>query len=220
MGNVLATDRSRPEAIDTEAGANRVNLDELVETSPYLNRYSDIIALMVLEHQTQMHNFLTLANYETRRAEHYDSIMAKALGRSDDYRSDSRDRRIAGVADKLVRYMLFEGEFELTAPVSGVSDFADEFSSRGPRDGRGRSLRDFDLQTRLFKYPCSYLIYSPSFDELPPDVKQEVYRRLGEVLAGDDPSGDFDHLSAGTRNAIREILLETKPEVAGVLTSS
>ena len=211
MGNAISHDRSNPEAIDIESAANRTDLRDLVNTAPYLQPTSDIVALMVMEHQTQMHNFITLANFETRHAQYYDRIMNKALGRPDDYQSESTGRRISAVAEKLVRYMLFVDEFQLTSPVKGVSDFAAEFSSRGPCDNQGRSLRQLDLTKRLFKYPCSYLIYSDSFDSLPALVKQEVYRRLSDVLSGSDQDAQFEHLSSADRTAIREILADTKP---------
>ena len=68
----------------------------------------------------------------------------------------------------------------LGRPADGPSDFA----RRGPRDSKGRSLRDLDLKTRLFRYPCSYLIDSRAFDSLPAEVKDYVYRRLWEILDG------------------------------------
>jgi hypothetical protein len=112
-----------------------------------------------------------------------------------------------------VKYLLFRGEAPLTAKLQGTSSFADEFAARGLRDPQGRSLRDFDLQRRLFKYPCSYLIYSRPFDELPVEMKDFVLRRLWEVLSGADQSKDFAHLSDEDRSAIREILLATKPDL-------
>jgi hypothetical protein len=66
----------------------------------------------------------------------------------------------------------------------------------GVRDSKGRSLRDFDLRSRIFRYPCSYLIYSESFDSLPEPAKSYVYHRLLEVLSGQDQSPDFAKLSA------------------------
>lgn len=56
--------------------------------------------------------------------------------------------------------MLFVDEAPLTGPVKGGSGFAEAFAARGPRDGKGRSLRDFALRRRLFRYPCSYMIYT------------------------------------------------------------
>ena len=95
--------------------------------------------------------------------------------------------------------------------VKGTSSFAKDFEARGPHDSPGRSLRDFDLQTRMFKYPCSYMIYSQSFDRLPDTVMQYVLPRLHDVLTGRDTSEEFSHLSSDDRKAILEILNETTP---------
>lgn len=210
MGNVVVTDRDRPELLDTEQGANVTDLSDRMNTQPYLSPHSDIVALMVLEHQTRMQNLITRANFETRSAQHYDEVMIKVMDRPADYRSESAQRRIESAAEKLVQYMLFADELTLTDPVQGTSDFASEFSARGPRDSQGRSLRDFDLAGRIMKYPCSYLIYSKPFDNLPEEAKDRVYRRLFDVLAGQDTSDRFTHLTAADRQAILEILRETK----------
>lgn len=211
MGNVFSKSRLDPEKIDREEGANVTDLSNRVDVSPYLTPHSDIVALMVLEHQTQMQNAITAANFENRSAAHSDGIMNAALDRPKDYRSDTTKRRVASVGDKLLRYLLFAEEFQLSAPVKGTSAFAKEFQSKGPRDSQGRSLRDFDLTTRMFKYPCSYLIYSPAFDALPPEVKLYVTQRLHDILTGQYKSEEFAHLSAEDRKAILEILTETKP---------
>jgi hypothetical protein len=108
--------------------------------------------------------------------------------------------------------MLFSKAVPLTAPVQGTSNFTAEFSALGPRDSNGRSLRDFDLKTRLFRYPLSYLIYSKAFDGLPQPVKTYVHGRLRDILTGADKSPAFAHLSAADRKAILEILTETKPD--------
>jgi hypothetical protein len=213
MGNVLADDRDRPENLDREKGANATDLASFLKVEPYLEPTSDIVALMVLEHQTQMHNLLTLASYEARSAAHYDTIMNEAFDRPADHQGESTQRRIASVGDKVLQYMLFNEEFQLTSPVEGASSFAEEFAAAGKRDAQGRSLRDFDLKRRLFKYPCSYLIDSPSFDALPAPVKSYICRRLDEVLTGKDQSPEFAHLSAEDRRNIREILQATKPDL-------
>ena len=97
----------------------------------------------------------------------------------------------------------------------GPAVFAEEFASRGKRDAQGRSLRELDLKTRLFRYPCSYLIDSPAFDALPPEVLSRVKTRLQKILTGEDDSPAYAHLSAEDRQAILEILQATKPEVLG-----
>src|SRR4029453_8088855 len=110
------------------------------------------------------------------------------------------------VAEPVVRAMLFSGEAPLTDSVAGTSRFADDFVKQGPRDSRGRSLRDLDLRTRLLRYPLSYVISSHSFDQMPTVLKEYVYRRLREVLRGDDKSPAYAQLSAADREAILAIL--------------
>ena len=211
MGNVIVTNRQRPELLETAAGANVTDLATLVETAPYLTPHSDIVALMVLEHQVRMHNLITATNYHARMALHYEEAINKALGRPADYLSESTRRRYESPAEKLLRYMLFVDETPLEGSISGTSKFAEEFAARGPRDRGRRSLRDFDLERRLFKYPCSYEIYSAAFDAMPEVVKDYIYRRLHAVLIGQEQSSDFARLSAADRRAILEILADTKP---------
>ena len=171
----------------------------LPDTADYLTNYSDIVAHLVLAHQTQMHNLITQTNYQTR--------LAPYAGKD----ADAARRQFERPAEQLVRYLLFANEAPLEEPVAGTSGFAQEFEARGPRDGRGRSLRDFDLQRRIFKYPCSYLIYSEAFDAIPQPAKDYVYRRIFEVLSGREQGPDFASLSAEDRQAILEILVATKP---------
>jgi len=213
MGNAIASDKNDPEKLDKETHANLNGLGKLVDTSPYLTPHSDIVALMVLEHQADMHNLITRANYDTRRALRDAAVLNEMLDEPADYLSPSIRRRIANAGEKLLKYMLFVDETRLTDTVQGTSAFATQFSSRGPHDSQGRSLRQFDLNRRLFKYPCSYLIYSAAFDGLPNPVKHRVYDRLREVLASKDTDEEFQHLSAADRKAISEILLETKPDL-------
>jgi hypothetical protein len=210
MGNVLVSDRAHPEQLDTKAGANVTDLSGKFDTSAYLTSKSDIVALMVLEHQVKMHNLITLANYQAKIAIHYARAINKALGEPENTISESTARRFQGPAEELVKYMLFVDEAELNDPVRGITSFTSDFSARGPRDREGRSLRDFDLNKRLFTYPCSYLIYSKSFDALPGPVRDHVYRRLWEVLTGQDQSPTYARRTAAERKAILEILRETK----------
>jgi len=213
LGNLIVRGNPRPEDIDNSPNVNVTNLDRYFKTSPYLTPHSDIVALMVMEHQTEMHNRLTRANMQTRIALRDEAEFNKALGRPADYRSDSTLSRIKNAGEPVVRYMLFCEEAPLSDPLKGTSGFAEEFAKRGPRDGKRRSLRDFDLKRRLFAYPCSYLIYSEAFDALPAPAKDYVMRRLWEVLSGKDASKEFAHLSTADRQAILEILRETKPNL-------
>ncbi|MFN3148706.1 hypothetical protein [Bremerella sp.] len=213
MGNVYSNDRYKPENLDREAGANVTDLSEMFQVDKYVTPHSDIVALMVLEHQLQMQNYLTLASHESRRSAHHDQVMNKALERPANYVSETTTRRVQSAADKVVKHMLMVDEAPLTATIAGTSRFAEEFQAKGIKDSQGRSLRDLDLKTRLFKYPCSYMIYSKTFDKLPLDMQATIAKRLREVLAGEDTSGDFDHLTSADRKAISEILQETKPDL-------
>jgi hypothetical protein len=211
MGNVVVRDRNNPEDLDRAAGANVTGLSDRFDTRPYLTDDSDIVALMVLEHQTQMHNRITAANYQARLALHYEKGINEALGRPADAVSPSTARRFEAPAEALVQYMLFANEAPLTAPLVGTSGFAEQFAARGIRDRQGRSLRDFDLTTRLFRYPCSYLIDSEAFEALPAPVKDHVFRRLEAILTGADASPAYARLTPEDRRAILEILRDTKP---------
>lgn len=214
LGNLIVHGYREPETVDNRAGQNVTQLKDHCEIGSYLGRHSDLVALMVMEHQAEMHNLIARANYQTRTALYEEVELNRELGRPADYRSETTYRRIKNAGDPLVKYMFFSKETPLTEKLRGTSTFAEEFVRHGPRDAKGRSLRDFDLEKRLFKYPCSHLIYSEAFAALPEAVKTHVYGRMQEVLAGRDYSRDFDHLSADDRQALREILSATKADLA------
>jgi len=193
------------------------------DPSAYLTSGSDEVALLVLAHQTQMHNLITLTNYKTRIALH-DLSSSPATGSAASAGSappalaslpEATRRQFERPAEQLLRYLLFANETALPGldakQMIAGSAFAREFAARGPRDSQGRSLRDFDLSTRIFRYRCSYLIYSDAFDALPEPSKTYVYHRLLQILSGQDDDPDFESLSTQDRQAILEILLETKP---------
>jgi hypothetical protein len=209
LGNLIIPGRTEPEEIDNAAGHNNVSLEGRFDTSRYLSPHSDIVALMVLEHQTGAHNYLTRASFLTRQATHYQQALNREMGAPADQVWNSTKSRIKSACEPLVEYLLFSGEAPLTARLEGTTDFAADFAQRGPRDKQGRSLRDLDLERRLFKYPCSYLIYSPSFSALPTEARDYVFRRLWEVLTGKDQSEKFAHLSPENRANILAILLDT-----------
>ncbi|HTS61829.1 MAG TPA: hypothetical protein VMH28_07375 [Candidatus Acidoferrales bacterium] len=168
-------DRSNAVAIDPAEPGSLQPLPRFQATE-YLAPHSDIVALMTFEHQTHMTNLLTRLNWLTRIGE--PSAIDAALRET-------------------VAYMTFEDEAPLLEPVEGASSFANTFAQRGPRDRKGRSLRDFDLKTRLFRYPLSYMIHSEAFDVLPLPIRRKIYRALEEKLPPD----------------ALQILRETKPDV-------
>jgi hypothetical protein len=210
MGNVLVQDKEHPEKIDRAVGANFVNLTERFDTSHYLTAHSDIVAHLVQAHQTQMHNLITLTNYQTSIALYAEANRKKNGWHYFDKPSDETRKQYEAPAEELLRYLLFINEAPLTGQIKGTSGFTEEFAALGRRDSLGRSLRDFDLNRRIFKYPCSYLIYSEAFDALPQPAKHYIYRRLLEVLTERDQSPGFARLTREDRRAILEILLATK----------
>ncbi len=208
-GNLLFEESSTPEKPETLTGANLTSLISRFSPKGYLTPHSDIVALLVLEHQTQLHNLVTRLNYETRLALHHQQILDEALQRRTEGLSESSRRRIERATEDLVRHLLFIGEARWKSPISGTTSFANDFSAAARRDRRGRSLRDLDLQTKLFRYPCSYLIYSDSIAALPPAARDELWRQLGEALSGKSRHKDYQAIPAADRQAVIEILRET-----------
>jgi hypothetical protein len=185
MGNQSVENPSEADDMDLADGSNVTDLHRYFDTGAYLRPDSDIVSLMVLEHQTRMVNLISRLGWETR--------IALANGQNLSI--------VDPIVKELVKYMLFADEAPLKSPIEGNSEYARQFSQQGPRDKQGRSLRDFDLKTRLFRYPCSFLIYSAQFDALPPEALARVYARLHEVLTAMN--------SAGSK-AVLEILAATK----------
>ena len=180
--------------VEAEA-ASVTDLREFLDVAKYPTASSDMVAILVLEHQSHMQNLITRL--------HRSSVAAMA--------KDGNIRQLKDQAETLLKYLLFVDEAPLKGPVRGSTDFARIFQARGINDGKGRSLRDFDLKRRLFKYPCSYLIYSDSFKQMHPAMRDYLWRRLHIILTGQDNSPVYDNLTAVQRRNIREILTATVP---------
>jgi len=174
MGNAVASDPENPLDLDKTHSQNVTSLADRLDVSKYLTGSSDIVALMTLEHQVGAVNRLGALGVQYDRAQRFGTVDADAAKID----ADVRD---------LVDYLTFAEEAPLREPVRGVSTFTTSFAARGPRDRQGRSLREFDLSTRLFRYRLSYMIYSDLFDALPPSLRVRVYARLREVLSDRDP---------------------------------
>ena len=181
--NGAAGETHRGNAVSTDPEFTTSMAAPRFDAKSYLAPSSDIVALMTLEHQTQMTNLLTRLSWEARIS--------------------PLDPGFASRIEEVVRYMLFLDEVPLREAIRGVSSFTETFPREGPRDRKGRSLRDFDLEKRLFRYPLSYMVYSRHFDGLPRDVRERLCRRLHELLPGEE------------RQALLEILRDTKPGLPG-----
>jgi hypothetical protein len=212
LGN-LTYDARPVTAADTDpSGLNVTDLGDRFGTKGYLTGQSDLVALSVLAHQAAAHNALTRASFDVRAALHREAALNRDLEQAPDYRWPSTTTVLDGAATTLVECFLFCDEAPLAGPIEGTTTFARDFAARGPTDAEGRSLRQFDLERRLFRHPCSFLIYSASFDALPAELRARFWARIGAVLTAADPGPRFAHLSADQRRAIRAILVATKPD--------
>lgn len=201
--NPELTDPLNPGVASKNGTQNVTSLDDRFDTSRYLAPTSDIVALMTIEHQTRMNNLMTRIGWDARIA----------LREGNGKLQDAARTKIDAEIEEMLGYMLFADEAPLKSPVKGVSTFTKTFAERGPRDAKGRSLRDFDLEKRLFRYPLSYMIYSAAFDGMPEVVRERVYQRLYEILTGQDKSKTFAGISAADRQAVLEIVQATKPHL-------
>ena len=181
-------------------------LDGLFDLTGYPTPYSDIVALLVLEHRTRMTNLLVRTGWEARVAGYDGAPAARPSG------GPATDR-VQEAAHDLVDYLLFVYEAPLPAGIRSTSGFAEWFSAQGPFDRQGRSLHQLDLDGRLLRYPCSFLIYTDAFDALPELAKDAVYRRMWEVLSGQATDDRYSHLTLDDRQAVVEILRDTKPDL-------
>lgn len=188
-GNVVMNPDTRAEPPAAE-GQNLTSLKGRFDLSRYSRPSSDIVALMVLDHEV---GFLNLVG----------SVRALAA-----YKAPAR--QMTEAIDELADYMLGVDGAVLTAPVKGVSGFAERFTADGIKDGKGRSLYDLDLKTRLFRYPLSPMVYSQAFEALPSEAKAEIYARLAKVLSGQDASAKYAGLAKTDRDAALEILRATR----------
>jgi hypothetical protein len=208
LGNAMFTDEDEknPQTVVTAKTLKLDTLQSKFNTGNYLWPYSDAGALMVFDHQMHMQNLITRVGWEIRAAQ-YDARNQPAFDMA---------ALLRGTAEEFVDYLLFIDEAPLPAAIatprrgSPSSRFATTFAAQGPRDRKGRSLRDLDLQSRLLRYPCSYMIYSQAFDALPAEAQDAIYRRMWQVLSGGLKEKKYARLALADRRAIVEILRDTR----------
>lgn len=208
MGNQMAADGAG--TLDGEAGANVVDLSRFLRPGLHLTSHSDIVALMVLEHQVRIVNLMTRVAWETRLALADHEALRLPNEPLSEWSASVR-RRIEGPAEVLVRSLFMLDEHPLTSSVAGTSRFSKEYSSRGPRDRAGRSLYELDLTRRLYRYRLSPLIYSEQFAGMPPEVHRYILDRVDDVLTGRERGVEFAPITQTERRALRDILRDTLP---------
>ena len=196
MGNPILAKGETRDTIVTARTLNRTSLDGAFDRHGYVTAHSDIVALMVFQHQVHMTNLITRVGWDARLAAY-------------DHRVDFASGPLRDAVNEIVDYLLFVDEAPLTAPIKGTTGFAEKFVAPGPADSRGRSLRQLDLEHRLLRYSCSYMIYSAAFGALPADLRSAIYGRMWDVLSGRDAGSKYARLSEANRRAITEILHET-----------
>jgi hypothetical protein len=197
MGNATYGDLPYAASLTPMQAPTPRSLDGRVPSGGYPLLSSDIVSLMVFEHQMHMVNLLTRLNWQARL-----SVI--------DGRLEVDATQMQTAIREAVDYLLFVDEAPLPSPIAGASGYAATFSSEGPYDGQGRSLRQLDLRTHLMRYRCSYMIYSAAFDALPDDLRSAVYLRMWRVLSGNDPDPRYTTLPRAERLAIVEILAATR----------
>ena len=196
LGNTIVSD---PRVAPAATASDIPSLEGRAPTERYMSPYSDVTALAVFDHQMHAMNLLTRLTWESRIA---------ASSGTPDFQQGPLGDLLRETAD----YLLLVDEAPLEGPFSGGSGFAEWFAAQGPKDAGGRSLREFDRRSRLFRYPGSYMIYSPVVDEMPSAARQALYSRMRTVLEGKDPAPRYQRMAAADRQAVLEILAATKAD--------
>ncbi|RBP46309.1 hypothetical protein DES53_102697 [Roseimicrobium gellanilyticum] len=212
MGNVTTETGPKGMVLDRKQGANLESLTGWFPVEPYLTGTSDLVALMVLEHQYVLHNALQDAARVVRR-------MLERKDNSDAPDEAARQRVVTKRAEKIVELLLFTGEYPLKdGGVAGGDAFQNAFRRNRKTSTHGASLKDFDLHSRIFTHRCSYMIHSATFKAMPQILKARVYALLDDALSGRGGT-DYAHLDAVECQSIRQILIDTESEIRAAWAS-
>ncbi len=194
LGNVFGKEAIKESKANPAYLTNLKQIDQFFDTSKYISPHSDLVAHLILDHQVHGHNLITRVSMEEQL------------------------RLKSDVEDRLLRYLLFLDEAELTAPLKGTTSYQDWFQQQGKRDSKGRSLKDFDLETRLFRHRLSYLIYTDSFNKMPQTARLRVLREIYAFMNATD--GELEQVWDVSpeefpwqeRQSIVQIVAETLPD--------
>jgi hypothetical protein len=182
---------------DTRTPIPNERLNRVFSSPLYPSKGSEVLPLLLHDHQTHMHNYITRLGMEGQeRIASYGHL---------------RYLQVQIVA--FLRYLLFVEEAPLASPINASENFIEAFQRNAKRDSKGRSLKDLDLKTRLFRFPCSFLLDSEAFRKMPAMVREAILAKLHQVLLGENPDRTFESLSLPDRQAILEILKATAPDL-------
>lgn len=212
-GNVLGAEKD--DKLVFELAKDRPDeLSAYFDVSPYPSATSDVVALLVLEHQMAVQNSLTRAAFSARRMLTYQHSLQETFKEpvTDEPAYDSVKSVFASAVEDVVDHLLFRGEAPLPEGVVGSDAFRRAFTAHAPRSRAGHALKDLRLRERIFDLRCSYLIYSEFFRGLPPSLKHRILDRLHAVLRSPGANGRYSYLGAEERERIYEILRETHPD--------
>jgi hypothetical protein len=212
LGNIVVEDIADLQDLESLRVGNVESLEGLLDTSPYPAPYSDIVALLVIQHQVQVQNDITRTHWDLLTALGVEAGSAEAALAA--LPAAALDSLLYEHTEVLIESLVNAFAVELTAPVAGTSGFAEWFEAQGPRDPAGRSLRALDLEQRVFRYPVNYQIYSDAVAALPVQARRYIYRRIREELEGGGRLELESAYSTADRAAALEILAATQPEFA------
>ena len=195
---------------ETERGADEGRVFDMADIRDidYLGEGSDVVAMLILEHQSELHRLLAHLSLQTQTALYSQRKFDELLGRTERL-SESTKRQIKSVGDKVLRYMFFKDEAELPRISIKNSPYAQYFDGNGPKDSEGRSFYDLRLAGRMFEYPFSYMVYSDAFQNLPPEALEYLTAELQNILDPDSEYEGYEHLARDEKVVIRQILEET-----------
>ncbi|MCX6954551.1 MAG: hypothetical protein NTV51_20550 [Verrucomicrobia bacterium] len=212
-GNAVASEL-KDQLVFEPAAQRPDELSGKFDVSAYLRPTSDVVALLVFEHQMAMQNSLVHAAFAVRRMTAYQHGLQKTFKEpeTDEPAYDSVRSVFASTVLDVVDHLLFRNAAPLPAGVTGHGGFRKNFAQDAPRSRDGHALKDLFLDGRLFAQRCSYLIYSESFRALPETLRVRILDRLESALLSRDPKDRYAYLPAEEKQRIHAILLETQPD--------
>jgi hypothetical protein len=144
-------------------------------TDRYLVPDSNVMALLILEHQIEFYNALTRANFQFQKLRWERQLANDSTGEKPPPSKSqlALERSLDSVLDSL----LLVGTTEEFIDADISTTFAMEFASQGKSETE-RSLRRLQSSTLVNEYGISHLFFSSILSELPEEFQSELTGRL------------------------------------------